>query len=86
MQYTTLIINKFCYRLCRLREGEWCAAAQIRRNEILPSMGVLRGDMPVSAFTSPMHSKKHVSLIFFVIYFQELSNIMKLIHFAIIYS
>jgi hypothetical protein len=55
------VINfvKVCYRLSSLR-----GIAQTRRDEILPSVGILCGAIPAPAITSPVRPKKYVGLLF----------------------
>ena len=49
-------LKKMCYRSSRLWRGR--GAAQFRRDEVLPSMGILRGGIPAPAFTSPMRPQR----------------------------
>jgi len=49
-----LRLIKRCYRSSVLR-----GVTKSRRDEILPSMGILLGDIPALAITSPMIPKKH---------------------------
>jgi hypothetical protein len=44
-----------CYHSSRLRGVD-----RTRRDEILPSVGILREGFPVPAFTSPIRPKKEV--------------------------
>jgi hypothetical protein len=36
------------------RSSRWRGVAQVRKNEIVPSVWMLRGSIPAPAFTSPM--------------------------------
>ena len=54
-------LKKMCYRSSRLWRGR--GAAQFRRDEVLPSVGILRGGILAPVFTAPVSPQRNVSLI-----------------------
>jgi hypothetical protein len=68
---------KECYLSSRLLGG---GAAGVRRDEVLPPMGILRGGIPAPVLTSPLHHQRNTFHLFLVIYFTYKGNVINSIH------